>query len=191
VLRRLKRQEKEAGSKSARACLFQAKRGITIAELKCRIAELRACPKEDTSWVVVNGIVTDIDDEVICLKHAVGKDVSCRGRVRDGECARCHNKTPGVLAYSFSMIVKDPNSQVSLVLRGSQSAGEGLFALSATEFNALTPAQQGDAREQAERMYYTFKVSLDCTSDDDVNVVSCLFNRIHDKVYMDDEDDDE
>ena len=51
--------------------------------------------------------VQDVDEETIALKHGVGSDALCRGRIVNGICNSCKSNAMGILAYSLQLVVAD------------------------------------------------------------------------------------
>ena len=51
--------------------------------------------------------VQDVDEETIALKHGVGSDALCRGRIVNGIYNSCKSNAMGILAYSLQLVVAD------------------------------------------------------------------------------------
>jgi hypothetical protein len=112
-------------------------------------------------WKRAKGVVEMISPDIVKLKHEVGSDAGCRGIVSNGVCRKCRRDTARVVSYGIDIRIQDlANRRKQLVFKGSESAGESLFGMSAQQFSMLTPAQQADAVENVEGMPYSFGVQL-------------------------------
>ena len=140
---------------------------------------------EETKWTNVSGVVDYIPpDDLVCLKHEVGSEASCRGHVMNGECKRCKQSVPGVLSYSFEIIMRDiTHSDQKLLCKAADSTGEGLFGMTARAWNDLADDKKNDKLEQADQMPYFFKAfsSYNPKSDETVPI-SCQMTRLPDSV---------
>ena len=75
------------------------------------------------------------------------KDADCYGVVEDGICKKCGEHTPGVVGYSFAVLMRDMlNVKDAIFCTCSQAAGLGIFGLSAAEFNQLDGSARRSAR---------------------------------------------
>ena len=75
------------------------------------------------------------------------KDADCYGVVEDGICKKCGEHTPGVVGYSFAVLMRDMlNVKDAIFCTCSQAAGLGIFGLSAPEFNQLDGSARRSAR---------------------------------------------
>ena len=109
---------------------------MTEVELKQKILENeKACITGD---IFTNGVIFVLDEVspvIVKLKHSTGVDAHCRGNIENGVCRGCGSTTVGVLAYSFTMVIRDiKDSTVKLKVGCSASAGESLFKKSADEY---------------------------------------------------------
>jgi hypothetical protein len=112
-------------------------------------------------WKKAKGVIENVSPDIVKLKHEIGSDARCRGNVVNGTCRKCRRDVAGVLSYGFDMIIEDmENRATKLAFKGSQSAGETLFGMSAMAFSALSADAKADAIESVEGMPYNFGVQL-------------------------------
>ena len=117
-------------------------------------------------------VVHDIfaGNDLVTLKHETGKFATCRGTIVDNKCKECKLITPGVLAYSFEMIVRENTDEDSpqLCLRCADSAGESLFGMNASEFTLLSQAEKRTKIEKLLEMpmFSGVMVKYDVDTDD-------------------------
>ena len=179
--RRMVRHAKDDMSIDARRNLFDLDAAVvSIIELKVKIADMKVTRPVKTQFKAGVAYICDIFDAetMIVLKHEVGNDATCRGNMRNGVCLSCGEHDPGVLDYSFKILMKDVNDEsVTAVFHGGQSAGTALFDMPAREFNALSVESRKDAIEAVcETTKWKFKMWVSCKQDD-VIVGACQFAR--------------
>jgi hypothetical protein len=192
--RRARRLEREAFGTAERQAIYTEKKGVPLAEVRRRLEEMRVDGEDKQSWIQANFIIEDFaDHDIVVLKHEVGKEVRCRGLIKGGQCKRCEQFVPGILAYSFVLEIRDVvKDSCRLMIRCTDGAGDCLFGMDAANFNALTTVEKEDAKEKIILMKYG--ALLNCTytkekNDIFVHASNCV-HIPHTPDHRKDDDDD-
>ena len=161
--RRERRLEREGMAPGARRALFDDNL-MGVKSIKDFINE-KLSEGDATHWRHMKAIIEEISFDVVKLKHHVGNDASCRGNVVDGVCRHCHaQNVVGEYGYAFDMIVVDIKDRTcKMTLKGSMSAGEGLFGITPKAFTKLSKTKHFDALEKVEQMPWYFGIQVKVT----------------------------
>ena len=162
---------------------FAYAKSLNVRELLLSIEEVRAEQPTAKVWAPrpFKGIVDSfVSATVLKLKHNVveDKDVedTCFGYIENGVCKKCKEHTPGVVVYSIEIMMRDFNDPTKTVFfTGGQTAGIGLFGMSAQSFNALPPAEQSERMWNVVEQPFVFKVVHDYRPKDN-HIHTTMFN---------------
>ena len=130
VTRRKKRRARERGEKPKKPTVDALESMRTLRAVKramARLAENENSNDEKLFTKATFIIHTFPDRELIkCKHHADWRQ--CRGNVEQGRCRQCRVFTPGVLNYSFQILIHDKDDSnhplyVNISDRGGTSGG--------------------------------------------------------------------
>ena len=144
VSRRVKRRAREHGEKPKWPLdvtdTMKTLRGVRRA--MSRLSEDLRSDTEDKIFTKATFLIDTLPDRhlVKCKHHADWR--KCRGNVEGGQCRQCRVFTPGVLNYSFQVLVRDAEGANTLYVNISDRGGASLFGMTAMAFNAMAPAAQ-------------------------------------------------
>ena len=172
-MKRKRHLEKETNTPDAQRALFQThvpRRDIK--EVKSILTSYRSGGFAEKKFIPnAVGILDDVSPDVVKLKHDIGANATCRGNVVGGECMRCHCNTPGVFGYAFDIKFCDTNNkECKLVLKGSESAGNTLFKMSATDFALLKDDVKADVIDGIIYEKFNFGIFAKVEGDDELAV---------------------
>ena len=178
----LKRMLSAAGDVDPQAMHGYAK-SIDVKHLKQNIEEAKSMMPTDKVWEArpTKGILDAIASaSVLKCKHNIVKQEdeaqTCFGVVRDGVCSKCNEHTPGIVTYSMELIFRDWHDATKVVYcSGAQTAGIGLFGMTAQAFNALSVAEQTNKMWEPVEQPFVFKAVHEFRASDN-NVHTTAFN---------------
>ena len=149
VKRRVKRRARERGEKppkpqpDALDCM-RTLRGVKRAMV--RLAEDLRSSTDDQIFSKACFVIDTLPDEhLIKIKHHADW-TKCRGNVEGGRCRQCRVFTPGVLNYSFQVLIRDQVEDNTLYVNIGDRGGASLFGMSARAFNQMARAAQEEAK---------------------------------------------
>ena len=148
VTRRVKRRARERGEKpkpkpDAIDCM-KTLRGVKRAMVRLS-EDLRSSTDDKIFGKACFVIDTLPDQHLIKIKHHADW-TKCRCNVEGGRCRRCRTLTPGVLNYSFQVLIRDQVEANTLYVNINDPGGASLFGMSARAFNAMAKAAQEEAK---------------------------------------------
>ena len=148
VTRRKRRRARERGEKPK----FQPDaldRMATLRSVKramARLSEDLGSGTDDKLFSKACFVITTLPDEhLIKIKHHADW-TKCRGNVEGGRCRQCRVFTPGVLNYSFQVLIRDQVEDNTLYVNIGDRGGASLFGMSARAFNQMARAAQEEAK---------------------------------------------
>ena len=145
---------------------------LTVSEVKDRMSTMKERAERDNqdgkSFISMKGKIIEYSEEFVRLKHQVVDNDRCKGRVTDGVCMTCHTHTPGVLAFSFQIVIQDmEHSNCTLNAFVSDKGGRALFGMSPAEFNNLPSSERRDKLETIEDVAIGMRAILSYQIDED------------------------
>lgn len=158
-------------------------KAIEVKHLKHNIEEAKASMPTDKVWEArpIKGILDAIASaSVLKSKHNIVKqeddELTCFGVVRNGVCSKCNEHTPGIVTYSMELIFRDWHDATKVVYcSGAQTAGIGLFGMTAQAFNALSVTEQTNKMWEPVEQPFVFKAVHEYRASDN-NVHTTAFN---------------
>jgi hypothetical protein len=155
VARRQKRRARECGEKPKKPKLdyldtMKTLRGVRRA--MARLSDTDGGSTDDKIFTKATFLIDTFPDQhlIKCKHHADWR--KCRGNVEGGQCRQCRVFTPGVLNYSFQVLIRDRENANSLYVNISDRGGTSLFGMTAAAFNALAAAAREDAKARVVRV---------------------------------------
>ena len=87
------------------------------------------------------------DEHLIKIKHhADCRNATAMSRAAYADSGQCRVLTPGVLNYSFQVLIRDQVEDNTLYVNIGDRGGASLFGMSARAFNAMARAAQEKAK---------------------------------------------
>ena len=154
VKRRQKRRARERGEMRKKPMPDMLDMMKTLRRVRRAMAKLSedSSSTDDKLFTAACFVIDTLpDDRIIKCKHYADWQ-KCRGNVEGGQCRQCRVFTPGVLNYSFQVLVRDRTDSNSLYVNISDRGGTSLFGMTAVAFNAMSPAAQADAKARVVRV---------------------------------------
>ena len=123
---------------------------LSVTDVKAKMLRLKQSCATGKTFISIRFTIEDIEKPIVILKHEVGNDTSCRGTIApNGVCRACGVAAPGVKSYSMNMLIADiEDEKVTLEVKGADKAGDSMFKMTATQFDALEPTIQADLIEK-------------------------------------------
>ena len=167
---RMKRKLDETTSVEAQRDLFQEAPLKTVTDL---IEMMEVVKSNKTKcFMRVKFNITSISPDVVRLKHAEEHNAPCRGIITAGKCNFCQTYVPGVVCYSFMLMINDvDHDEVVCKTIAAKVLGTSIFQMSAEAFSNLSSQARADVIESA--MTRTYRAGTHIHPDDKTGGAIC------------------